>query len=259
MLYAGSLVNLMEHQIGPAFDSATNFTFQGYPGGSSSLAQQVRGKIRRGDVFLSASPSAAQSLEGSTNGSWVSWYATFATSPLLLAYNPRGRFAARLTSEPWWQVVTLPGFLLGRTDPKLDPKGVLTVQALNQAAQAHSDPGLAKLATSTTNVFPEEDLVGRLEAGQLDAGFFYSVEAAAARPQLPTVSLSPITLGATYTITVLRGAPNAVGAAAFVRFLLSPERATVLEAAGLYPTAAALVGSRADVPAALQGLFAPSP
>ena len=33
VLYAGSLVNLMEHGVGPAFDKATGNQFQGYAGG----------------------------------------------------------------------------------------------------------------------------------------------------------------------------------------------------------------------------------
>ncbi len=259
VLYAGSLVNFMEREVGPAFDRGTTFTFQGYPGGSSSLAQQIKGRVRRGDVFLSASPSADRSLQGAANGDWVRWYVTFATSPLLLAYSPRSRFAAQLASKPWWQVVTKPGFLLGRTDPKLDPKGALIVQALDQAAAAHQDPALSKLARSTSNVFPEEDLVGRLEAGQLDAGFFYSVEAAAAQPRLQTASISPIDLGATYTITVLQGAPDPAGAAAFIRFLLGPEQRGALASAGLDATRLTLSGSSADVPAALQDLLARTP
>jgi molybdate/tungstate transport system substrate-binding protein len=71
-------------------------------------------------------------------------------------------------------VITEPGFLLGPTDPKTDPKGALTATALKDAAETYDDPKLAAIATSTSNVFPEETLVGRLQAGQLDAGFFYT-------------------------------------------------------------------------------------
>ncbi len=62
MLYAGSLVNLMEHGIGPAFDKASGDTFQGYAGGSSGLANQIKGKLRQGDVFVSASPKVNDGL-----------------------------------------------------------------------------------------------------------------------------------------------------------------------------------------------------
>ena len=73
--------------------------------------------------------------------------------------------------------------------------------------------------TSTANVFPEETLVGRLQAGQLDAGFFYAVEASAAN--IPTVSLgSKWRSSATYTITRAEpGARTRQAAIAFVSFL----------------------------------------
>lgn len=259
VLYAGSLAHLMEGRVGPGFQRATGYRFEGFAGGSEELAQQVRGKVRRGDVFVSASPSADRVLEGRRNGGWVSWYATFATSPLVIAYNPRSRFASQLRSRPWWQVVTEPGFRLGRTDPKLDPKGALAVQALDRAAGAHHDPALAALAKGSSGVFPEADLVGRLQAGQLDAGFFYSVEAAAVQPGLPTVSISPIHLGATYTVTVLRGAPDATGAVAFVRYLLGAGDGRTLAAAGLHRAGPAVSGDTAAVPAGLRSSLGLSP
>src|SRR5271156_450454 len=78
VLYAGSLVNLMEHGVGPAFDKASGDTFQGFAGGSSGLANQIKGKLRQGDVFVSASPKVNDGLMGAANGDWVSWYVTFA-------------------------------------------------------------------------------------------------------------------------------------------------------------------------------------
>src|SRR5207302_1330629 len=97
------------------------------------------------------------------------------------------------------------GFLLGRTDPVLDPKGQLTMQALIQAATFSNDPGLG-ISKTTAGVFPEETLVGRLQAGQLDAGFFYTNEAREAG--IPAVTLGAIQLAATYTVTVLDNAPH---------------------------------------------------
>jgi molybdate/tungstate transport system substrate-binding protein len=83
VLYAGSLVNLMERAIGPGFDSATNGRFQGYAGGSNKIANEVKGRLRRGDVFISANKRVNDDLAGAANGAWVSWYITFAQSPLV--------------------------------------------------------------------------------------------------------------------------------------------------------------------------------
>src|ERR1700748_3913534 len=74
VMYAGSLVHMMEQRVGPAFEKATGLTFQGYAGGSNGLANQIRGKLRRGDVFISANPKVNDDLTGAANGDWVKWY-----------------------------------------------------------------------------------------------------------------------------------------------------------------------------------------
>ena len=231
VLYAGSLVNLMERDLGPKFSAATGYQFTGFGAGSAQVANQIKGGIRQGDVFISASPQVNITLEGSANGNWVSWYASFAKGNLVLGYNPNSHFAQQLRTQPWYQVITQPGFQLGRTDPVLDPKGQLTVQALTQAADVYHDPTLLNLTKTTAGVFPEETLVGRLQAGQLDAGFFYGNEAREAG--IPTVTLGAVQLAATYTVTVLERAPHASGAASFVNYLLGSKGQGILTAHGL--------------------------
>lgn len=256
VLYAGSLETLMNSRLGPAFDRATGYSFTGFPAGSTDLANEIKGRIRQGDVFISAAPKVNTALQGSANGNWVSWYAPFATTSLVIGYNPNSSFAAALRHESWYRVIARPGFRLGFTDPKLDPKGALTVDALDRAAAAYHEPALRRIAADQSDLFPEQDLVGRLQSGQLDAGFFYTVEASAAK--IPTVSLAPIDLSATYTVTVLAHAPHEAAAQAFVAFLLGSQGARLLHSAGLAtiadPTA---VGS--GVPATLgQVVRAPS-
>jgi molybdate/tungstate transport system substrate-binding protein len=73
VLYAGSLVNLMEHSVGPAFNKATGDTFQGFAAGSNALVNQIKGPLRRGDAFISANPMVNDSLTGAANADWVSW------------------------------------------------------------------------------------------------------------------------------------------------------------------------------------------
>lgn len=254
VLYAGSLQALMNSKVGPAFHKATGYTFSGYPAGSKDLASEIKGKVRVGDVFISAAPAVNATLAGSANGNWVSWYAPFATTELVLGYNPSSSYAKALRTQPWYRVISHPGLRLGFTDPKLDPKGVLAVAALKQAASSYHEPALSKIATDQSDLFPEQDLVGRLQAGQLDAGFFYTVEASAAK--IPTVSLSPVHEDATYTITVLHRAPNSAGAEAFVKFLLGSQGQSLLKAAGLTMQTPKAVGS--GVPASLSSTVSSS-
>lgn len=219
VLYAGSLVKLMETKIGPDFTKNTGYDFSGFGAGSTGLANQIKGKVRKGDVFVSASPAADKLLQGQANGNWVSWYITFGSSKLVLGINPKSRFANDLKTKPWYDVITEPGFKVGFTDPRTDPKGKFTAQALAEAGKAH--PALNKIAASPKNVFLEETLVADLQTGQLDAGFFYASEAKTAN--ISTVPLTGTDLGAKYTVTVLKNAPNAAGATAFVKYLLGAQ------------------------------------
>lgn len=230
VLYAGSLVRLMEQDLGPRFTAATGYRFSGFAGGSVELAHEIESGVREGDVFVSASPGADAGLEGSAGGHWVSWFITFARAPLVLGYNPHSRFATALRTRPWYEVVTSPGFLLGRTDPVLDPKGQLTVQALRETARRTGDRTLLRTAEGSSGVFPEETLLGRLEAGQLDAAFLYKDEARAAA--IPTVSLAPVSLAGTFTVTALTRGADAPGARAFVRFLLGRSGRRAFASAG---------------------------
>ncbi len=254
IMYAGSLVNLMEHGIGPAFDTASGDTFRGFGGGSNGLANQIKGKLRRADVFISATPKVNDTLMGSTNGDWVSWYITFAQSPLVIGYNPASRFAADLKSMPWYEVLREPGIRIGRTDAKLDPKGALTVQLLDHAEQVYHQPGLAQAVLGAPDnpdqVRPEENLVGRLQSGQVDVGFFYSTETADLK--IPAIPLPPdVALSAVYTVTVLRDAGDPQEAAKFVDYLLSPAGQAVMKEHGLDTVAPSVTGDAGAVPASI--------
>lgn len=283
--YAGSLVNLMEHSLGPAFGKVTGYTYQGRGAGSTALANQIKSKLITPDVFISASPAAYKTLQGAANGNIVRWYMTFATSSMVIGYSPRSQFATRLAAAasggvPWYQALESPGLRLGRTDPKLDPKGVNTLFTMQLAEQYYHQPGLAaKILGGDENasqIFPEEELVARLTAGQLDAGFFYANEVKDAG--LPYISLpAQINLGdpglasayaqATYTTAAgvtQRGAPisfsvtipatvkNKAGAEAFVAYLLGTQGRATFAADAFATLPPSLTGEVAQLPASLK-------
>lgn len=239
VLSAGSLSNLMV-LLGAAFKHDTGYTIQNTSLGSSAIASGIVSKALQGDVFLSASSSADRSLEGSAHGDWISGYTTVGSSPDVLAYYPKSRFASALKSRPWYQVIQSRGFELGRTDPAVDPGGVLDVDALYGIGYGYNIPSLISIATNQRNVYTEEAIPGLLQAGQLDAAFMYALSAHAAK--LPYVALSgTANLDAEYTIAQLRGAPDAAAASSFVTWLLSPRGASIMVGQGLVPARAAHV------------------
>lgn len=236
VMYAGSLVHLMEAGVGPSFQKTTGVQFAGYAGGSNKLANEIKGKLRRADVFISASPKVNDSLMGKDNGSWVQGYVVFAQSPVQIGYNANSKFAPMLKTMRWDKVLQQPGVRIGRTDPTLDPKGKFTVDLVTAAAKLYNQPDLLERtlgsATNPEQVLPEETLVGRLQSGQLDIGFFYSTETSDLK--IPAINLPPeLQAKADYTITILNDAPHREAALKFVQFLLSPAGIEQLKAHGV--------------------------
>ena len=175
----------------------------------------------------------------------------------MIGYNRSSRFAADLKSKHWYEVLLEPGIRIGRTDPKLDPKGALTLQLMKSAEAFYKSPDLSQRVLgapdNSAQLLSEETLISRLQSGQLDVGFFYSTEAVDAK--IPTIDLpAPITPKAVYTITILRGAHNATGAEQFVSFLLGDEGRRVLMEHGLYLQNFEISGAQDAVPLAIRSL-----
>ena len=231
VLYAASLQQIMETSIGPAFQKATGYTFVGFSGASGTLANEIKSGVTRGDVFVSANEATNLALEGPTNSNWMTTFVVIGNSPLVLGYSTLSSFATAIKTQPWFAAVTQPGIRVGRTDPAVDPKGKLTVQAVTAGVQLYNDPALALVTASSSNIYPEQALVGLLQSGQLDAGFFYASEAKAAG--IPFVKLGHLNLAATYTIADLANAPDPAAAAAFTAFLLGPTGHKLLTRSGV--------------------------
>src|SRR5258706_2984296 len=258
VLYAGSLVNLMERSVGPAFEKETGLHFQGYAAGSNKIANEIKGKLRRGDVFISASPKVNTSLMGAANGDHVTWYVNFAESPLMIGYNPQSRFAADFKKKRWDAVLQEPGIRIGRTDPKLDPKAAFTVEMMTKAAELYHQPDLVEKTLGAPDnpaqVLPEETLVGRLQSGQLDAGFFYSTETSDLK--IPAFRPAPeLQAKASYTLTILGDAQNPTGATRFVNFLLSAKGRALLKEHGVDVIKPTVTGNALAVPPAVHAVI----
>ncbi len=284
--YAASLTNIFEKVVKPAFDQSTGYTYQGEAKGSSALVNEIKGKLSFPDVFVSANPKLNAQLMGTANGNYASWYMDFARTEMVIGYNSNSKFvadfqAAANGTKQWYQVLEEPGLRLGRTDPLLDPKGVNTIYTLELAAAYYKQPGLAQKILgsneNTSQIFPEEELVTRLGAGQLDTGFFYINEVKG--PNIPYISLpdqvnlgnptmaaqyatatwknpktSVVSKGApiVYTVTVLNTAKNKAGGIAFASFLLSSQGQTLLQGQGVLTTPLTAGGDATAIPQQLK-------
>ena len=249
---AGSLNTVMTKTVAPAFHAATGYTLVDTSAGSSTLAANIKNKVAVADVFVSASPAVDATLMGPSNGNWVKWYAHFASSPEVLGYYPKSKFAKDLRTMPWWKVVTMPGFRLGRTNPTQDPGGVLAVKALDETAAAQHDPALKKLATETSDEYVENPEEADIQTGQLDGAFMY--EADANSQGSPFVPLTGTNLAGDYVITLVNNVPHTAAAEAFIKFLLGPTGQAEMKADHfLIVSPATVTGS--GVPSSLSSLF----
>lgn len=233
VLYAGSLVTPMEGPIKSALQ-ARGINFQGEPGGSKKLANFIMAGVRSPDAFISVDPALVASL-----GSRVASATTFAGTSLGVGWADNSKFAAQLASaaagkEPLEQALSSPGIVIGRTDPQLDPKGVYTIAGVTIWLGTGGERKLLGDAENPSQIFPEEDLLARIETGQADAGFFYRTEAIARHLHfLPLPGAAALTDKITYTLAVMKKPPHPVEAAAFAAFILTGKGRTILERAGL--------------------------
>jgi len=289
VLYAGSLVNLMEKKVGPAFTQASGYPYEGEGKGSTALANEIKGKLRFPDIFISADPAVNTTLMGVANGNYVSWYAPFIRTSMVIGYSRTSKFAADFQaaasgSKAWYQVLQETGVRTGRSDPLLDPKGVRTIQMMELAEKYYNQPGLTSkilgAAENTSQIFPEEELVARLTSGQLDAGFFYLNEVTDASIPYITlpaqINLSDPSLNTTYaaatytnpktgkvskasaivyTITIPSTSKNMAGAIAFIHFIFSSQGEAFFTNDGLSLATPVLTGNPTAVPQQLQSLF----
>ena len=72
-----------------------------------------------------------------------------------------------------------PGLKIGRTDPKLDPKGAYTIEGMTMWLGSAGARRILGDDENPSQIFPEENLLARVDTGQVDVGFFYQTEAIA--------------------------------------------------------------------------------
>jgi molybdate/tungstate transport system substrate-binding protein len=288
VFYAGSLVNLNENLVGPAFAAGSGYTYGGKGAGSGAIANQLKGKLATPDVVEFADPAVNTTLMGSSNGNYVSWYFTFGTSQMVIGFDPKSKVARQFVQVqrhklPFYKALQQKGLRIGRTDPNIDPKGYRAIWMANLTQKVYKLKGFEqKLFGDTENpaqVFPEQVLVARMLTGQVNAGIFYLSEVKDLG--IPYITLPPqVNLGSTkyarsyatqhfttstgqtitgapiqYTITIPSTVKNEAGAEAFVRFVLSSRVRAISAAHGLLPLKTRLIGDRGAVPTLLTSLI----
>jgi molybdate transport system substrate-binding protein len=127
-----------------------------------------------------------------------------------------------------------PGLRVVSTEPSV-PIGRYTRQLLERLSRQSGYPPdfvsrvEANVVSREANV---REVLTRVELGEADAGFVYTTDVRGSR-RLREISLpSGSSPTAEYMIAVVGGAPNRIGAGAFVKYAISPRARTVLRQFG---------------------------
>jgi molybdate/tungstate transport system substrate-binding protein len=285
VLHAGSLTSTVQSSLAPEFATMCGASATDQGGPAVGLAEGIKDHSLAGDVYMSADAHVNATLMGKANGDWADWYFAFARNEEVISYTPKSRFfdeleRARRGEIPWYQVLTEPGFVLGRTDPNTDPGGYYALFVAQLAERYYKIPGLAKqLLGSDTNpdqLLTPPSYTTTASGATPDATFGYlsgAIDKGQSYITLPApINLSQPTMAKEYakarftndqgvafrgapiydSVTVLNRTSNEQAAIDFVRLLLSPFGHGVLHSRGFLDTPLLVGGKRGSVPAELR-------
>ena len=279
VLYAGSLISVLETKVGRAF-SHFGYNYIGEGHGSIQDANMIIDGQRFPDVFISVGGQPITKLIVN-NPSLAKWYIGFASDELVIAYNPKSQFAAdfekaKTGAVPWYQVLAKPGMRFLRSDPLLDPKGCYTVIATKLGGILYHNSSLSssilKGERNQDQVRPEELLLTLLETGEADAIPAYKHEAI--ERGFPFISLPPqINLGdpafasyykqasctqqdgslnfgkpIVFDITIPNTVRNTEGAIQFIKFLFSDQGKKIFQSDGFKLLPLTAEGNKTAIP-----------
>ena len=281
--YASSLTYINEQVVKPAFTAATGFGYSGTANASGTLEQEIAAGEITPNVFEAVGADNVTPLESK----FTKWYVAYAGTKMVLAYNPKSKYASEFKayadgSKPLSGLFTLlqtQGLKLGRTDPNTDPQGRNFVYMLELAQSYYHLPSdtVAKILGTTdfgtansSQIYAESALDSTLESGQLDAASAYINQAVQLHldyiPLPPQINLGSATYKSFYktaSITVKsgtkHGSPQVIdittigtptpAAIAFVKYTLSAAGMALYKAGGFTMITPKLTGSMSDVPA----------
>ncbi len=224
VLYAGSLVTPMEGPVSRAL-AARGISFEGESRGSRELANLIIAGLRKPDVVIVVDPSVLHELEsrGLVARSWMLGSASLGISTSLC---DREACLDKLFNTP--------GLRIARTDPRLDPKGRYTIEATQMLLGKRGEERVLGADDNPAQIFPEQDLLVRLETGEANVGFLYSTEARARHLSfIPLPGAASLSNKIRYYVAVMKNAPHPTAARLFVDFILHGEGNRILRAAGL--------------------------
>ena len=143
--------------------------------GSRNAARKISDLHRRCEIMASADYSVIDNLLIEQN--LADWNIHFATNEMVIMYSDRSKFADKINSENWYEILLRPEVEYGHSDPNADPCGYRTMLVWQLAEKFYKKEGLyEKLIAGCPDKnirSAEVDLIALLETGELDYLFIY--------------------------------------------------------------------------------------
>lgn len=122
----------------------------------------------------------------------ANWNYIFATNEMIIAYNNKSKYADKINSDNWHNIILKDDVRIGRSEPNLDPCGYRTLFVFKLAEKLYNHKGLAEILINKTQtvIRPKEvDLIAVLETGNIDYLFIY--KSVAIQHNLKFIELAP--------------------------------------------------------------------
>lgn len=141
VIYAGSLIQPLEEaskQFNKLYPEVKVET-EGH--GSIQVIRYVTDLGKKADVLLVADYSLISSL---MYDDYANWYIKFATNQLVIAYTEKSKYAAKINSANWYEILSLPEVKFGLAHPLLDACGYRSLMAIQLAELYYQKPNIFK-------------------------------------------------------------------------------------------------------------------
>jgi molybdate/tungstate transport system substrate-binding protein len=222
-------------------------------GGSTKMARLISEVGKPADIMASADYVV---INKNLIPNYASWNIRFAANQMVLCYTPKSKFADKINSDNWAEILTTKGVVWGHSDPNLDPCGYRSLMVLQLAEKFYGKPGLYDDLIANRpkkNVRPKSvELISLLQSGHMDYAWEYLSVAVqhdlkyitldkhlnlgdytmtpyykAARVKVtgkkPGTFIERVGKSITYGITKLDKAPNPEAADAFLAYLFAAD------------------------------------
>ncbi|MFW6147315.1 MAG: tungstate ABC transporter substrate-binding protein WtpA [Thermodesulfobacteriota bacterium] len=221
-------------------------------GGSQKCARKITDLKKPCDIMASADYKVIDKLLIPNH---ADWNVRFATNQLVLCYTDKSKYAGEVNANNWYDILSRKGVIWGHSDPNLDPCGYRALMVLQLAEIYYNKSGLYDRLVSNRpkeNIRPKSvELVSLLQTGNMDYAWeylsvavqhelqyillpdeinlgnyrfdeFYSQAVVKVTGKQPGTFMDMKGGSVTYGVTMIKDAPNALAAIAFLQHMLDP-------------------------------------